>query len=599
MLNLKHGGHVLDSDVEGAEATASKMDDVVVADLADHPTETPFGYLFPELTNDPDAHLSGDPETVVALLNVLGSAMVDDAPAQATDPQIRVNSNIPAIYTYWGQFIDHDMTANTDRNSKTSDITKPDLSPIAPSEVTASLKNLRRPNLDLDSLYGDGPAAVNPNDNDNGFYDGIHFRLGENTDVAGIPGLKIPPEADLRRDLPRIGPLLAAGVITEDDVPKDLRDDPNRDTRAFVGDLRNDENLIVAQLHTVFLRFHNKVVDTIAADPGAFGLRPPRRGRRRVPPCPAAHPVALPVARRQRLPADCHVPGRRRQGPRRPEALPAPQPRALHAAGALGGRLPLRPHHGRGGYDHNRNFGKRTPAQGPGNPVTPFATFNQLFQFTGNGFGLDPTDPTKSIRNPFLGQPTLPFNWIIEFDRFTNKADVDETHFARKIDTRLAPPITQMVNEGTAVAIQDDAGKPIRQLLRHLARRNLLRGYLLSLPTGQSVAAALGVDVMSETELQRDNRPEVNAALALGGFLKHTPLWYYVLKESEVRANGNSLGEVGSHIVCETMIGVLYNDPDSYLYAGGGWNPSKGVKLPNGQAITTIREFLSLTDVPV
>ena len=180
------------------------------------------------------------------------------------------------------------------------------------------------------------------------------------------------------------------------------------------------------------------------------------------------------------------------------------------------------------------------------------------------------------MRNPFLGQKTLPFNWIIEFDRFTNKADTDETHFARKIDTRIAPPITQMVNEGTAQAIQNDAGKPLRQLLRHLARRNLLRGYLLSLPTGQSVAAELGVPVMSEAELQKDNRPEVNAALALGGFLTRTPLWYYVLKESEVRANGNSLGEVGSHIVCETMIGVLYNDPDSYLYARGRLEPLQG-----------------------
>ena len=152
----------------------------------------------------------------------------------------------------------------------------------------------------------------------------------------------------------------------------------------------------------------------------------------------------------------------------------------------------------RGGYDHNRNFGK------PGN-VLPFAVLRPAVPLHRQRLPARPDDPTKSIRNPFLGQPTLPFNWIIEFDRFTNKADPDEGHFARKIDTRLVPPITQMVNEGTASGIQDDAGKPIRELLRHLGQRNLVRGYLLSIPTGQAVAAELGVVPLSEAELQQGN----------------------------------------------------------------------------------------------
>jgi hypothetical protein len=71
-----------------------------------------------------------------------------------------------------------------------------------------------------------------------------------------------------------------------------------------------------------------------------------------------------------------------------------------------------------------------------------------------------------------------------------------------------------------------------------------------------------------------------------------------VLKEAEVRANGNSLGELGSRIVCETIIGQLFNDTESYLKQGEGWDPSKGVKLPNpggdpkdGDLIVTIRDF--------
>ena len=584
MLNMKHGGHALADDAKGADQAAKKLDIVVLA-KAEQPTDTPFDYLFPQLEGKPDAHLTGDPAQVVAALKALGSAMVDAAPASATDPKVPVNSTIPAIYTYWGQFIDHDTTANTDRDSKVSDITRPDLKPVPPAQVSKLLRNLRTPKLDLDSLYGDGPALMNKHHNDDGMYDGPRFRLGTNADGPGIPGVKIPPLADLGRDLPRIGPLLDAGVITMDDVPESLRDDPNLRTRAFVGDLRNDENLLVAQFHTAMLRFHNRVVDRLAKKD--LGDKVLFRRAQKLTRFHYQWLVVHDYLRTVTLPGVVDkvlTAGPKHYHPVHGELY---MPLEYSVAAFRFGHSMVR-----GGYDHNRNFGK------PGN-VLPFASFNQLFLFTGNGFQLDPNDPTKSVRNPFLGQPTLPFNWIIEFDRMTNKADPDEGHFARKIDTRIVPPINQMVNEGTGSAIQDAAGKPIRELLRHLGQRNLLRGYLLSIPTGQAVAAELGVVPLSEDELQQGNPPAVNAALAQGGFLQHTPLWYYVLKEAEVRANGNSLGEVGSRIVCETLIGVLRNDPDSYLNVPTGWDPSQGVTLPNGDPITTIRDLLSFTGVPV
>jgi hypothetical protein len=84
----------------------------------------------------------------------------------------------------------------------------------------------------------------------------------------------------------------------------------------------------------------------------------------------------------------------------------------------------------------------------------------------------------------------------------------------------------------------------------------------------------------------------MNDILVEAGFLERTPLWYYVLKEAEVRANGNSLGELGSRILCETIIGLLVNDPNSYLNQEGGWDPSKGVKLANRDPIATIGGFL-------
>lgn len=247
MLDSKHGGHIVPEGAEGADE-AARRGGVIIA-KGPLPSSTPFDYLLPELKDKPDSHLPGDPAQVVAGLNAVGAAMVDTAPGTSTPPAAAVNSTIPAIYTYWGQFIDHDMTANTDRDSTTSDITRPDLAPVPPADVAANLRNLRRPTLDLDSLYGDGPPFVNHKTKDAALYVGPRMRLGQNS-VDGIDGVRIPPEGDLQRDLPRIGPLLDAGVITMDDLPESLRTDPNVRTRAFVGDLRNDENLLVAQFHT-------------------------------------------------------------------------------------------------------------------------------------------------------------------------------------------------------------------------------------------------------------------------------------------------------------------------------------------------------------
>ncbi|HUR86439.1 MAG TPA: heme peroxidase family protein [Solirubrobacteraceae bacterium] len=603
MLDLKHGGHVLPKDAPGASDAARRMGDRLVKSA---PAQSPFDYLLPQLKSNPASRLPGDPVKVAADLRALGSAMVDGAPGAQTDAAVEVNSNIPAVYTYWGQFIDHDMTANTDRDSTTSDITRTPLTPVDPADVAKKLKNLRRPTFDLDHVYGNGPGLdenehhPDPGPADKGFYDGIRLRVGANADGPGIPGVKIPPAADLSRDLPRIGPLLSAGAITDKDIPESLKTDPNLKTRAFIGDLRNDENLVVAQFHLAFLRFHNNVVDALEADPEAFGLDGHGGG---------AGKQARRFAAARRL-VRFHYQWLVVHDYLKTVCLPGVVDKVLVGGNKVykplpGGQLfaPLeysvaafRFGHSmvRGAYDHNRNFG--TPVA-PAAPVLPVAPFAELFRFTGNGHGIDSADITKSTSDPFRGQPTLPFNWIIEWDRFSNKADPKETHFARKIDTRLAPPILNMVNEGTGIGIQDDANKPLRQLLRSLAQRNLLRGYLLSIPTGQAVAQEMGVAPMSADELRQGNSDAVDAALEGGGFLEHTPLWYYVLKEAEVRANGNSLGELGSRIVVETQIGLLRNDPNSFLNAKHGWDPSEGVKLSNGDPIVTIRDFFAFADL--
>lgn len=564
LRDVRHGGHVLAEASVEAKVLASANESITTLDAvlrepvgltAVVDTTTGFGYMFGELAADfPNAHLPDtDPIQTVAALKQLGAALVED-PARPTDPlQSHDNSTIPAVYTYWGQFLDHDLTANTDRDSVISDVTADPLTPLSPDFVAANLRNLRQPSLNLDSVYGDGPTLdpASPTAAAD-MYDGIKLRLGRVAEVSNAPerplqGVKIPPVADLDRDLPRAN------------------------KTALIGDGRNDENLIIAQLHVAFLRFHNAAVDWVRAHEPAYQTDADVFARARdltrwhyqwLAVHDYLKTVTLPGSTDQVLLAGNAV--------FTPTATePATMPLEFSVAAYRFGHSMVR-----GAYDFNRNFGR------PGNAIDS-ASFFLLFAFTGNG-----------TPQPFFGDTeVLPFNWIIEWDRFIHHGDTFGDHFARPIDTRLAP-LRSMSKEGNAAT-----DPRIKAILKSLATRNLLRGYLLALPTGQAVAAALGVPALTPAQVQAGNHAVVNDALAAGGFTEKTPLWFYVLKEAEIQGGGNSLGQVGSAIVNETILGQLRADADSYLNQPGTWDPSAGVRLPEGRLITTIGDLLSFAGV--
>src|SRR5918995_2142624 len=83
-------------------------------------------------------------------------------------------STIPAGFTYLGQFVDHDLTFD-----KTNVMMGEDVSP-------ADLLQARSPSLDLDSLYGAGPADPASEK----FYeaDGVHLKMGKTLAAEGIAG---------------------------------------------------------------------------------------------------------------------------------------------------------------------------------------------------------------------------------------------------------------------------------------------------------------------------------------------------------------------------------------------------------------------------
>jgi hypothetical protein len=130
-----------------------------------------FGYLLADLVGDDAAHLpAADPPQVIALLRRLGGAMAEPATSPAPP------STIPAAYTYWGQFIDHDLTLedSADPRLQQPAIADPALRPVDAATVRQALGNARQPYLNLDSVYGDGPAG----ERSAAFYDGPSCSAG-------------------------------------------------------------------------------------------------------------------------------------------------------------------------------------------------------------------------------------------------------------------------------------------------------------------------------------------------------------------------------------------------------------------------------------
>lgn len=166
-----------------------------------------FGRMFRAL---PAADFGDTDEQTGKALGDLATAMVgEDAPKDGADPE---ESGIPAVYTYFGQFIDHDLTFDPSSSLQKQD--DPD-----------ALVDFRTPRFDLDNIYGRGK------DEDPYFYDNDgRFLLGR-----PLSGAKANPKA---HDLPRSQATPA---------------------RAIIGDPRNDENTIVSQLQGLFHRFHNAV----------------------------------------------------------------------------------------------------------------------------------------------------------------------------------------------------------------------------------------------------------------------------------------------------------------------------------------------------
>ena len=193
--------------------------------------DTSFTRMFPELppfapptdAARDQAKKLGEKGGLIDALDILSDPVLSITNPAQFSPNNPDNPNMTAGMTFLGQFLDHDITF--DPNS-------PLLEKTNPRKTT----NFRTPKFDLDSVYGGGPER-SPD-----LYDlstGV-IKLR----IETIPGAEqFSRNGAVRFDLPR---------------------DPNTLT-ALLGDRRNDENVILSQLHVAMLRFHNAVTDRLRA----------------------------------------------------------------------------------------------------------------------------------------------------------------------------------------------------------------------------------------------------------------------------------------------------------------------------------------------
>ncbi|ARV59241.1 peroxidase [Nostocales cyanobacterium HT-58-2] len=432
-----------------------------------------FGRMFPKLSPFTPSKES---------LTELGNAMSDSSP----DSPDGDNTSVPAGYTYLGQFIDHDITFDTTALQEII------VDPLA-------VQNFRTARLDLDSVYGSGPQAqpylYQLEDPD-------LFLIGTTNEQPGGGDSSIPTQ--LPHDIPR--------------APSTL---------GLLGDQRNDENLVVAQMHLAFLKFHNKVVEGIrngsikpisSTDKSVF-----LQARELVIwhyQWIVLHDFLPRIIDKDQLES---VLNRGRQFYKFKQEPFIPVEFSV-AAYRLGHSMV------RQDYNYNRVFTN--------------AGLNLLFAFTAK----------SGQSNDFANIP-IPSDWIIDWRRWFQIDSAVPVNHSRKIDPFLVDFLKSLPNVPPP---------------NSLAVRNLLRGLSLGLPSGQSVARFMRFKPLTKAEI----------ATGADGIIasKHrfdieSPLWYYILKEAQIQGQGQRLGQVGSRILAEVFVGLLEADSSSFVARNPNWKP--------------------------
>jgi len=421
--------------------------------------DLPFSNLFPHLSayRPPDELLEhlGEPDGPMSERKSLWADDTYDSP------------NHEAGYTFFAQFLFHDLTYELVRR----------LSTERPSSVQGGPSSLR-----LHTLYGPGPEMA---PHLYAFYDHDYFS----------------------------GRLLDAPAGTKQDLPR------NRQGRGLIADPRNDENVVLAQLHLGMVRFHNAMVDHLASS-GDAGTTLFNKARKQV----RWHYQWAVV--NDFLPRIV-----------KPSQVEAALERDVSRQDATVG-LPLE------------------VVQG----VLRYVYSQVRLQYQLNdeaNVALLPADEHDDTLLRHRSQ-SIPPRLEVDWARFFDLND-GPTQPSKLIDTKITPAFLDL-------PIVDDP-RPAR---RSVAVRFFLQGKRAGLPSGEDVARSLG---------EPATLPTTSALRKLG--LTETPLLYYILAEAEHQfqdSNEDRLGPVAGRLLADALIRRLRLDPQSYLNAHPNFEPASVVR---------------------
>ena len=435
-------------------------------------------------------------------------------------------------YVYLGQFIDHDIT----RDVRLLD--------EAGCDAEQTL-NYRTPRLDLDLLYGKDPSAVPC------IYEGEgRLKLGSTEPAGGVKS-------------------------TEDDLPR------RSDGIAIVVDSRSDENLVIAQTHVLFAKFHNRVMDLLRdrrdLSAGPVGASLFEQARRFV----TWHyqwivlrdflPHIVQSATLQDIERNgLHLFSRAYTPADSPMALPIEFTVAAFRFGhsMIRDKYFLNNHH------------KQVPS----------AT---LIAMTKRGDGID---------------KQLPADYAISWKRFFTGAGTGVNR-GEVIDTFITPALYDLPPQTVqAFRLQLAQVSPENAIFRDrmippLPELTLRRGSRVRLPSGEEFAQRFGYPPLARSDIPA--RPEDVDFFQQPEFQGRTPLWYYLLREAVVervveqelepedRRPIQKLGTIGGRIVAEVLYQLLNADYDSIMHAGKSWRPPSFVFDASNQS----RSLASMRDI--
>ena len=351
------------------------------------------------------------------------------------------NPNMTAGVTFFGQFLDHDITLD-----KKSEL----MSKAHPKKTV----NFRTAAFDLDSLYGNGPdGSPEIYDRSSGFIKFI---------VEAIPGSEA----------------VSRNGATRYDLPRDANGE------AIVAESRNDENIILSQFHLAMLKFHNAVTDQLIAQYGHDHTRadsifkeaqqsvrwhyqwiilneflPQTIGQERVDATLANTAMTYDL----KDPDNYHQVGHGKHAIKTPRI-----PVEFSVAAYRFGHSQIRP-------SYRVNFG---PTGG-----SPFFAF--VFDDSIEGTPADPADMRGGVRAP---------RRFIDWQTFFNFGD-GLFRPNKRIDSKLSSPLFLLPGFKSPLPGMPKDGE------QSLASRNLMRHVNFGIPSGQAIAKKIGVQALTKEQL--------------------------------------------------------------------------------------------------